>query len=221
MAAPSRVLADDQLAPLMSRASSSLQLARWDEKSPWTGCNKAQRAQRSRDEPKLIFTRILTRAGSLVRLTSRKALQIGGSSMGRAGFEPATLRLKVRPKKLRPSARSWNSLQIARVVVAANCNERCHVETSVYARLYARPSPNLTTTWAWIRPSDLRAGHHRHEVARTLDAPPGCRAPNERKPIFLGPVIVQLSQRGWRLKYFGGSESLQERGHAAARHGWL
>jgi len=54
--------------------------------------------------------------------------------MGRAGIEPATLGLKVRPKKLRPSARSSNSLQIARVVVAANCNEACRIETSVYAR---------------------------------------------------------------------------------------
>jgi hypothetical protein len=36
-----------------------------------------------------------------------------------------------------------NAMQLARVIVAANCNEPCHVETSVYARLYARSSPNL------------------------------------------------------------------------------
>jgi hypothetical protein len=66
-----------------------------------------------------VNNRMLTRS-RVPRISSPANISICRRlSMGRAGIEPATLGLKVRPKKLRPSARSRNSLQIARVFVAS------------------------------------------------------------------------------------------------------
>jgi hypothetical protein len=63
-----RVLAADQLAPLMSRCS-SLQLVRWDERSPWTSCTTLQRAERGGDRLKADLAHFLT-----ARLLSRQLI---------------------------------------------------------------------------------------------------------------------------------------------------
>jgi hypothetical protein len=65
--------------------------------------------------------------------------------MGRAGIEPATLGLKVRPRELQALARSCNRLQIGPTMVAANRSERSRVETSVYACFTRRFLSNMTT----------------------------------------------------------------------------
>src|SRR2546425_10908985 len=65
--------------------------------------------------------------------------------MGRAGIEPATLGLKVRPELLQRAAGDGNVLQMMRFVAATNCSEMHPAETSLYAHLYAH-LPSLLTT---------------------------------------------------------------------------
>jgi hypothetical protein len=61
--------------------------------------------------------------------------------MGRAGFEPATLRIKVPLDKLKRTARNGKTLQLAQIAAATNCREMQVVETSLYAHPYAHLSP--------------------------------------------------------------------------------
>ena len=65
--------------------------------------------------------------------------------MGRAGIEPATLGLKVRPNELRQAAINRDVLHFARIRAATNCSKTRDVETSVYARSYARFVPVSAT----------------------------------------------------------------------------
>jgi hypothetical protein len=57
--------------------------------------------------------------------------------MGRAGFEPATLGLKVRLDKLQEAAANGKMLQIEQFFVSTNCNEMRPAETSLYAHSFA------------------------------------------------------------------------------------
>ena|SRR6266496_3240221 len=57
--------------------------------------------------------------------------------MGREGFEPSTLGLRVRPEQLRKATRSRNLLQRARSDTAANRCEMRHAENSPYSHSYS------------------------------------------------------------------------------------
>ena len=59
------------------------------------------------------------------------------SSVGRAGIEPATLGLKVRPNELQRATSDCAKLQFERFEVAARCSEMRPLETSLYAHPYA------------------------------------------------------------------------------------
>jgi hypothetical protein len=65
--------------------------------------------------------------------------------MGRAGIEPATLGLKVRPNELRPAAPDCTLLQFERLAAAENCSETQPLETSLYAHLYSHLASGETT----------------------------------------------------------------------------
>ena len=71
-----------------------------------------------------------------------KALQ---TAMGRVGIEPTPWRLKVRVHELRRTASNGNVLQGARIATATNCSGMRGMETTLYARSYARVSPGATT----------------------------------------------------------------------------
>jgi hypothetical protein len=66
--------------------------------------------------------------------------------MGRAGFEPATLGLKVLPLKVHLAASNGKALQIYRNVVAASRARSQPAETSLYAHPYARSWADFTVT---------------------------------------------------------------------------
>jgi hypothetical protein len=53
--------------------------------------------------------------------------------MGRTGFEPAALGLKVPLNKLKRTAANGNTLQIAQIIVATRCSQLQRVETSLFA----------------------------------------------------------------------------------------
>src|ERR1051326_673948 len=72
--------------------------------------------------------------------------------MGREGFEPSTLGLRVRADRALSATRRCKKLQRARLASRPNCSETQVMETSLYADPYAHSLPVRTTE----RP--LRAG---------------------------------------------------------------
>jgi hypothetical protein len=58
--------------------------------------------------------------------------------MGREGFEPSTLGLRVHPNEPQKGTRNGNVLQIWLSLIAASCNEMLPAEPSLYAQAYAR-----------------------------------------------------------------------------------
>jgi N-acyl-D-aspartate/D-glutamate deacylase len=65
--------------------------------------------------------------------------------MGRAGFEPATLGLKVQPNELQLAAQARKVLHVAQIAVAVSCAKQQVAEASLYARPYAQRLPELPT----------------------------------------------------------------------------
>jgi hypothetical protein len=65
--------------------------------------------------------------------------------MGRAGLEPATLGLRVRPDKLLRAEMRRNVLRTVRIVVATTRSELRHAETILYAHSYTQFLPIQTT----------------------------------------------------------------------------
>jgi len=68
--------------------------------------------------------------------------------MGRVGIEPTTFGIKSPAEEAAAKCEKLKQPANRTRGRCSNCNEPCHVETSVYARLYARSSPSLTTTCA-------------------------------------------------------------------------
>jgi hypothetical protein len=60
--------------------------------------------------------------------------------MGRAGIEPATLGLKVRIYEPSQAVANGNLLHFSGIETAPNCTDLHGLETSLYARSYARAS---------------------------------------------------------------------------------
>jgi hypothetical protein len=58
--------------------------------------------------------------------------------MGRAGFEPATLGLKVRPERRRRGVGTGKTLQRPRLADVPGCDELPVAETNSYSRSYSR-----------------------------------------------------------------------------------
>ena len=58
--------------------------------------------------------------------------------MGRVGFEPTTLGLKVLPRRLKVDAVAGSCLQVARRSTAAKCTELQVTETVRYSTPYSR-----------------------------------------------------------------------------------
>src|SRR5688500_16787187 len=65
--------------------------------------------------------------------------------MGHAGFEPATLGLKVRLNKLKVAAPDRMTLQTGRCHTATSRGETHRSDTSPYAHTFARPPPEEAT----------------------------------------------------------------------------
>ena len=64
---------------------------------------------------------------------------------GPGGTRTHALEIKVRPNELRRTAGNGNVLQLARIGTATNCSEMRDVETTLYARSYARSASREAT----------------------------------------------------------------------------
>ena len=81
------------------------------------------------------------RASALVRMRTRvPALRPPAIDMGRVGFEPTTLGLKVQANELKRGSTDGNALQIDDFWFATECTKWRCPETSLYAHPYAQPS---------------------------------------------------------------------------------
>jgi hypothetical protein len=126
--------------------------------------NELQEAARSRTERTELLRTTHTQCVSC-QTTGVESGDLQVLSMGRAGIEPATLGLKVRPKKLRRTATNGNFLQLARIETATNCSEMRGSGDKPFTRVLTRGivcvGNNLNAARADGNPFAVLLGHNR------------------------------------------------------------